>query len=112
MKIKVTSAQVRAYLGTIIPAGVLTWSLAMLTLSYMGAASKLDSAFISSLVTSVLAAYGITRKEEEKKEQVIATQRKIASPSATGKKRGRPVGSKNKTKAQPPVITPTSNGKT
>ena len=112
MKIKVTSAQLRSYLGTIIPAGVLTWSLAMLTLSYMGAASKLDSAFISSLVTSVLAAYGITRKEEEKKEQDIATQRKISSSPTTGKKPGRPIGSKNKIKAQPPVVTPTSNGKT
>ena len=46
-----------------VPAGVLTWALAMLTASYMGAA-KIDAAFISSLVTSVLAVYGISRKDD------------------------------------------------
>lgn len=50
-------------LATMVPAGVLTWALAMLTASYMGAA-KIDAAFISSLVTSVLAVYGISRKDD------------------------------------------------
>ena len=39
----------------------------MLTVSYLGYA-KVDAAFISSLVTSVLAVYGISRKEEDKSE--------------------------------------------
>jgi len=39
----------------------------MLTVSYLGYA-KVDAAFISSLVTSVLAVYGISRKEEDKGE--------------------------------------------
>ena len=56
----------REFLGTVVPAGVLTWALAMLTASYMGYA-KIDAAFISSLVTSVLAVYGISRREEPKK---------------------------------------------
>ena len=43
------------------PAGVLTWALAVLTASYFGYASNVDAAFISSLVTTVLASYGITR---------------------------------------------------
>ena len=48
----------RELLSTLVPAGVLSWALAMLTASYMGYA-KIDAAFISSLVTSVLAVYGI-----------------------------------------------------
>jgi hypothetical protein len=58
----------REFLGTVVPAGVLTWALGMLTASYMGYA-KVDSAFISSLVTSVLAVYGITRKDDTSKSQ-------------------------------------------
>jgi|31_taG_2_1085359.scaffolds.fasta_scaffold15290_1 xanthine/uracil/vitamin C permease (AzgA family) len=58
----------REILGTLVPAGVLTWALGMLTASYMGHA-KVDSAFISSLVTSVLAVYGITRKDDAIKPQ-------------------------------------------
>ena len=58
------------------PAGVLTWALAVLTASYFGYASNVDAAFISSLVTTVLASYGITRvnskdddeKDDKKKE--------------------------------------------
>ena len=51
-------------LTTLVPAGVLSWALAMLTASYMGYA-KIDAAFISSLVTSVLAVYGISRKDDK-----------------------------------------------
>ena len=52
------------------PAGVLVWALSVLTASYFGLASNVDAAFISSLVTTVLASYGITRvnKEEPKKK--------------------------------------------
>jgi hypothetical protein len=100
---KQTAQQLRAYLGTLIPAGVLTWSLAMLTLSYMGVAGKLDSAFISSLVTTVLAAYGITRKEEEKKDSPPRSSPTISSSST---RRGRPPGQKNRPKTPPKVIPP------
>ena len=39
----------------LVPAGVLSWALAMLTATYLGYASNVDAAFISSLVTTVLA---------------------------------------------------------
>jgi len=65
-KVKKHPASLRDVLATLDPAGVLTWALAMLTASYMGYA-KIDAAFISSLVTSVLAVYGISRREEPKK---------------------------------------------
>jgi hypothetical protein len=64
-------------LATMVPAGVLTWALAMLTASYMGAA-KIDAAFISSLVTSVLAVYGISRKDDSSKtsKKIIVEDKK------------------------------------
>lgn len=63
----------RQLITTVVPAGVLTWALAVLTISYMGFA-KVDAAFISSLVTSVLAVYGVSRKEEDKKERTARTR--------------------------------------
>ena len=48
------------------PAGVLVWALSVLTASYFGMAKNVDAAFISSLVTTVLASYGISKVEEEK----------------------------------------------
>lgn len=48
------------------PAGVLVWALSVLTASYFGMAKNVDAAFISSLVTTVLASYGITRVENRK----------------------------------------------
>ncbi len=57
---------IRQLFHNIIPAGVLTWSLAVLTASYFGMAKSVDSAFISSLVTTVLASYGITKVQEKK----------------------------------------------
>lgn len=100
MKLGPDPKQLREYLGTLVPAGVLTWALAILTASYLGIASKVDAAFISSLVTSVLAVYGITRKDNEKKD----------TTSTTTTTKGRPPGSKNKPKP-PPVVQPTqSNG--
>lgn len=104
MKLGPDPKQLREYLGTLVPAAVLSWALAVLTLSYVGVANKIDAAFISSLVTSVLAVYGISRKDPEKKDSAITT-----TPSI---RRGRPPGSKNKSK--PPVIVPPTpnNGKT
>jgi phosphate/sulfate permease len=52
----------------LVPAAVLTWSLAVLTASYFGMAKSVDSAFISSLVTTVLASYGITKVQEKKEK--------------------------------------------
>ena len=49
-----------------IPAGVLIWALSILTASYFNMAKNVDAAFISSLVTTVLASYGITRVEANK----------------------------------------------
>lgn len=48
------------------PAGVLVWALSVLTASYFGMAKNVDAAFISSLVTTVLASYGISKVEEDK----------------------------------------------
>ena len=61
----------RELLSTLVPAGVLSWALAMLTASYMGYA-KIDAAFISSLVTSVLAVYGISRKDDGKTSKKLS----------------------------------------
>ena len=79
----------REFLGTLVPAGVLTWALGMLTASYMGYA-KVDSAFISSLVTSVLAVYGITRKEETTKPQQPRIRTTASKRKATGSGRTPP----------------------
>ena len=51
------------------PAGVLVWALSVLTASYFGYASNVDAAFISSLVTTVLASYGITRVQKDDKKE-------------------------------------------
>ena len=56
----------------LVPAGVLSWALAMLTATYLGYASNVDAAFISSLVTTVLATYGISRVEQVKKRDQSA----------------------------------------
>lgn len=102
MKLGPDPKQLREYLGTLVPAAVLSWALAVLTLSYVGVANKIDAAFISSLVTSVLAVYGISRKEADKKD---------GPTPVTTIRRGRPPGSKNKLK--PTVVTPPvpNNGK-
>ena len=55
--------------GTFVPAAVLVWALGVLSASYMGWTKHIDAAFISSLVTSVLATYGISRKDEKEKEK-------------------------------------------
>lgn len=68
---KSTKNAIQSLFINLIPAAVLTWSLAVLTASYFGMAKSVDSAFISSLVTTVLASYGITKvqKREEKDEK-------------------------------------------
>ena len=58
---------IRTLVSNCVPAGVLVWSLGVLTASYFGYAQSVDSAFISSLVTTVLASYGITRIEQNKR---------------------------------------------
>ena len=62
MKLGPNPKELTEYLGSLVPAAVLTWALAVLTASYVGIATKIDAAFISSLVTSVLAVYGISKK--------------------------------------------------
>ena len=61
---------IKDFFSNIVPAGVMGWALAILTASYFGYAQSVDSAFISSLVTTVLASYGITRvqKDNNKKQ--------------------------------------------
>ena len=57
---------VRNILVNFVPAGVLIWALSVLTASYFNMAKNVDAAFISSLVTTVLASYGISRVEAGK----------------------------------------------
>ena len=57
---------VRNILVNFVPAGVLVWALSVLTASYFNMAKNVDAAFISSLVTTVLASYGISRVEANK----------------------------------------------
>lgn len=61
-----TNNLLRNILVNFAPAGVLVWALSVLTASYFGMAKNVDAAFISSLVTTVLASYGITRVENDK----------------------------------------------
>ena len=71
MKLGPNPKELTEYLGSLVPVGVLTWALAVLTASYLGIATKIDAAFISSLVTSVLAVYGISKKDDGKKGTTI-----------------------------------------
>ena len=57
------------------PAGVLVWALSVLTASYFGYASNVDAAFISSLVTTVLASYGITRVQKDDKKETPSSNK-------------------------------------
>jgi len=60
---------IKDLIANFVPAGVLVWALSILTASYFGYASSVDAAFISSLVTTVLASYGITRVQKEDKKE-------------------------------------------
>ena len=55
----------RDLLASLVPPAVLAWALSILTAGYLGFANNIDAAFISSLVTSVLAGYGITKIERD-----------------------------------------------
>tara|TARA_R110002020_G_scaffold78417_3_gene197236 strand:- start:2318 stop:2548 length:231 start_codon:yes stop_codon:yes gene_type:complete len=69
MDSKSTKNAIQTLFINLIPAAVLTWSLAILTASYFGMAKSVDSAFISSLVTTVLASYGITKVHKRQEDQ-------------------------------------------
>ena len=62
----------KSLMMNLVPAGVLSWALAMLTATYLGYATNVDAAFISSLVTTVLASYGISRVEQVKQKSTNA----------------------------------------
>ena len=83
MKDEDSQFSLRDLLATLVPAGVLSWALTMLTASYMGHI-KIDAAFISSLVTSVLAVYGISRKDDKetrKPDKKFIVESKDQKPS-------------------------------
>jgi hypothetical protein len=61
---KPVNGKLRDTVVSIVPVAVLTWALTILTAGYLGIAKNIDAAFISSLVTSVLASYGISRAEK------------------------------------------------
>ena len=71
MNFKFKNGIVKDLITNFAPAGVLIWALSVLTASYFGMAQNVDAAFISSLVTTVLASYGISRvqKEDDKKSK-------------------------------------------
>jgi hypothetical protein len=89
MKLGPNPKELTEYLGSLVPAAVLTWALAVLTASYVGIATKIDAAFISSLVTSVLAVYGISKKDTDKKgttiKKVVPTEGKGNDPQTEPK---------------------------
>lgn len=85
----------RKTVETIVPPAVLTWALAVLTMSYIGLA-KIDAAFISSLVTSVLAVYGVKRTQEEK----------TPPPGVSPAPRSAPAPRAPKQAASPPPVQP------
>ena len=49
------------WLAEIVKVSVLSWSAALLTLSYMGYFQKMDPTFIASIFSGSLAGYGISR---------------------------------------------------
>ena len=49
------------WLAEFVKVSVLTWSAALLTLSYMGYFQKMDPTFIASIFSGSLAGYGISR---------------------------------------------------
>ena len=44
---------------------IMVWSMALLSLSYSGHLTRLDGAYIASLLSSTLAGYGIQRTKEK-----------------------------------------------
>ena len=56
------------FFSEIVKALVLVWSAGVLTASYMGMLQKMDPTFVASLLSGTLASYGISRVENDKKE--------------------------------------------
>ena len=56
------------FFSEIVKAAVLIWSAGVLTASYMGMLQKMDPTFVASLLSGTLASYGISRVDNNKKE--------------------------------------------
>ena len=57
------------WLAEIVKVSVLSWSAALLTLSYMGYFQKMDPTFIASIFSESLAGYGISRASDANRKQ-------------------------------------------
>ena len=57
------------WLAEIVKVSVLSWSAALLTLSYMGYFQKMDPTFIASIFSGSLAGYGISRAADVTRKQ-------------------------------------------
>ena len=57
------------WLAEIVKVSVLSWSAALLTLSYMGYFQKMDPTFIASIFSGSLAGYGISRASDANRKQ-------------------------------------------
>ena len=57
------------WLAEIVKVSVLSWSAALLTLSYMGYFQKMDPTFIASIFSGSLAGYGISRASDSNRKQ-------------------------------------------
>lgn len=57
------------WLAEIVKVSVLSWSAALLTLSYMGYFQKMDPTFIASIFSGSLAGYGISRASDASRKQ-------------------------------------------
>ena len=57
------------WLAEIVKVSVLSWSAALLTLSYMGYFQKMDPTFIASIFSGSLAGYGISRASDVNRKQ-------------------------------------------
>ena len=57
------------WLAEIVKVSVLSWSAALLTLSYMGYFQKMDPTFIASIFSGSLAGYAISRASDVNRKQ-------------------------------------------
>tara|TARA_B100001758_G_C18027283_1_gene411175 strand:- start:155 stop:409 length:255 start_codon:yes stop_codon:yes gene_type:complete len=69
------------WLSELVKVSVLSWSAALLTLSYMGFFQKMDPTFIASVFSGSLAGYGISRAAEKSAQK----KSKIEEPTSTPK---------------------------
>ena len=51
--------------GTAIRFGILVWTAALLTASYMGKMEKMDPTYVASILSGTLATFAITREKKE-----------------------------------------------